>query len=139
MIKQIITFLFVVLSNFLFSQQVIEFKNGTYSENSSIELQEPVNFSKSTSSLKSAESVTSDEVTYALSYYDSLYFSPNALNGSVKLVKKGKTGAFEEQQLITNYFFSPAVSQLSPGDYYLVFLASEKEYFLKLDILFLEH
>lgn len=131
--------------NLAISQQTINFKNGTFSDQMSIPLEQTTteNSASKTSSISKTTTSTNTEtqtsgMAYDIFYYDSLYFEENQLNSSIRLVEKNEDGTFTQQEEITNYFFSPAVSRLGKGQYYLLFTTEEEEYYLRLIISYLD-
>lgn|GEM_PF-6344311 len=126
-------------------QQTIIFKNGTFSDQISIPV-EPAPAGNSINKTASPSKKTAEtnaetqvsETAYEIFYYDSLYFEENQLNSSIRLLEKNEDGTFTQQAEITDYFFSPAVSGLGKGQYYLLFITEEEEYYLRLAISYLD-
>ncbi|MBN9292898.1 MAG: hypothetical protein J0G96_02835 [Flavobacteriia bacterium] len=135
----------VFTGNLIVAQQTITFKNGVFSDQISIPVEPApaVNSVNKTASLSKTTAATntetqSSETAYEIFYYDSLYFEENQLNSSIRLVEKNEDGTFTQQTEITDYFFSPAVSGLGKGRYYLLFITEEQEYYLRLAISYLD-
>lgn len=140
-------FFFCIISllagNQVIAQQTITFKNGTFSDQISIPVEPAAteNSAGKTASMSKTATNTKmqvSEAVYDIFYYDSLYFEKNQLNSSIHLLEKNEDGTFTQQAEITDYFFSPAVSRLGKGQYYLLFITEEKEYYLRLAISYLD-